>query len=184
MEFKRAHVTSSPARSVLGRCETDHTASPHTKCDECVHWEPLRTGLNDGPPNSILRGRCGREFTTLCNLPERHTGQCSWVPQLTDKPSDKYAVYFASEFICKLDDYIDRVKRDWEIVRGIAEPPPLTPEGECKAFEIIVSDKSGFTGISFERETGTQIYKHPLVQAAWEGWQYRSQTSQLTAVEP
>ena len=105
----------------LGRCESDHVGIAHTKCDECENWEPLKTGLDDGPPNSILRGRCGREFTTLCNLPDRHTGQCSWVPQLTDKPSEKYAVYFAGEFICKLDDYIDRVKRDWEIVRGIVE---------------------------------------------------------------
>lgn len=31
-----------------------------------------------GPPDSILRGRCGREFTTLCNRLEGHKGLCSW----------------------------------------------------------------------------------------------------------
>lgn len=88
-----------------------------------------------------------------------------------------YSVYFNGEFVCSLDHEIARVKSDWEIVRGIVEPTPLTPEGECKAFEIIVSEKAGFMSVSFEREPGMQIYKNPLVQAAWEGWQFRSQTS-------
>ena len=38
----------------------------------------MKTGIDDGPPDSILRGRCGREFITLCNRAEGHKGQCSW----------------------------------------------------------------------------------------------------------